>query len=442
MRGLIDVSKNWEGRIVNGKFPLRQWLGGSDHSAVFLTEWNADGLQKAAIKIIFVESLTAENLKEEVQLSRWADAAKLSHPHLLRLFEFGRCQIDDARFFYVVMEYAEENLGQILPERALSPAEVAEMLPPVAQALDFLHRQGFAHGHIKPSNIMAVENQLKISADSLRKIGEPDRQTPSAYIAPEVSSTGSSPQADVWSVGVMLVAIMTQHEPQTMNSQGGGVAISDKIPQPFYGKAQQCLRFDPRERCTIKEILGEVEVQNPSATPEVEKPALEKSGLEKSKKRWIVFAIIATLFLAALLGRRMMVQSPAIPPTESRPTEPQPSAASQSPASGSKPAQSGMIRGSVLRQVLPDVSRQAQSTIEGHVKVSVQVSVDASGNVSQAKFVSPVKSQYFANLALATALRWKFNPPQVDGQAAPSTWVLRFQFGRTSTQVFPTETKP
>jgi TonB family protein len=101
-----------------------------------------------------------------------------------------------------------------------------------------------------------------------------------------------------------------------------------------------------------------------------------------------------------------------------------------------------MTRGSVLHQVLPDVSRQAQSTIEGHVKVSVQVSVDASGNVAQAKFVSPVKSQYFANLALATALRWKFNPPQVDGQAAPSTWVLRFQFGRTSTQVFPTETKP
>jgi TonB family protein len=449
MRGLIDVSKNWEGRIVNGKFPLRQWLGGSDHSAVFLTEWNADGLQKAAIKIIFVESLTAENLKEEVQLSRWADAAKLSHPHLLRLFEFGRCQIDDARFLYVVMEYAEENLGQILPERALSPAEVAEMLPPVAQALDFLHRQGFAHGHIKPSNIMAVENQLNISAASLRKIGERDGQAPSAYIAPEVSSTGSTPEADAWSVGVMLVAIMTQHEPQTINTQGGGVAISDKIPQPFYGKAQQCLRFDPRQRCTMKEILGEVEVQNPPAAPEVEKPRLEKpglenTGLEKNKKRWIVIAIVAVLFLAVLLGRRMMVQPPAIPPTESRPTEPQSSAASQPPApfNDSKPVQSGMTRGSVLHQVLPDVSRQAQSTIEGHVKVSVQVSVDASGNVAQAKFVSPVKSQYFANLALATALRWKFNPPQVDGQAAPSTWVLRFQFGRTSTQVFPTETKP
>jgi TonB family protein len=96
----------------------------------------------------------------------------------------------------------------------------------------------------------------------------------------------------------------------------------------------------------------------------------------------------------------------------------------------------------VLRQVLPDVSRSAQNTIEGRVKISVQVSVDASGDVSQAKFVSPGPSKYFANLALAAARRWKFNPPQVDGQAVASEWILRFQFGRASTQVFPAETKP
>jgi TonB family protein len=96
----------------------------------------------------------------------------------------------------------------------------------------------------------------------------------------------------------------------------------------------------------------------------------------------------------------------------------------------------------VLQQVLPDVSRGAQNTIEGHVRVSVQVYVDASGNVSQAKLVSPGPSKYFANHALAAANRWKFTPPQRDGQAAASEWVLRFQFARAGTQVFPAETKP
>jgi len=143
---------------------------------VFLTERTGGGPQKAAIKLIRAEVFSAGNFDEAAQLSRWADSAKLSHPHLIRLFESGRGQIDASNFLYVVMEYAEENLAQILPQRALSPEEVKEMLPPTAETLALLHQAGFAHGRIKPSNIVAVDNQLKISADSLRKAGERDKQ--------------------------------------------------------------------------------------------------------------------------------------------------------------------------------------------------------------------------------------------------------------------------
>src|SRR5271166_4545203 len=194
--------KNWEGRAVDEKFPLRQWLGGSDRSAVFLTE--RSGGEKAAVKLI-----RAENL-EDAQLSRWAGAAKLSHPHLIRLFECGRCEIDGTRLLYVVMEHAEENLAEILPLRPLSPEEASEMLRPTAEALAYLHQSGFAHGRIRPSNIMAVDNQLKISADSLGKAGERDGVGSSPYDAPEVAGSGPSPAADVWSLGVTLVAVMTQ----------------------------------------------------------------------------------------------------------------------------------------------------------------------------------------------------------------------------------------
>ncbi len=107
-----------------------------------------------------------------------------------------------------------------------------------------------------------------------------------------------------------------------------------------------------------------------------------------------------------------------------------------------KPAQKGIVRGSVRQQVMPDVSRNAQNTIEGRLRVAVEVSVDASGNVSGAKFVSPGPSVYFANRALAAARGWKFNPPQVNGQAAASEWVLRFQFRKTSTEVSPAEKNP
>ena len=96
----------------------------------------------------------------------------------------------------------------------------------------------------------------------------------------------------------------------------------------------------------------------------------------------------------------------------------------------------------MLQQVLPEVSRGALNTITGHVKVVVRVAVDGSGNVSEATFKSAGPSQYFASRAMAAARRWKFNPPQVDGQGVPSEWDLRFMFGRGSTQAFPTQVKP
>ena len=118
-----ELWKNWEGREVDEKFPLRQWLGSSDHSAVFLTQRIGTGSQRTVIKLI-----RAESLDEDAQLSRWAAARKLSHPHLLRLFASGRCLIDGTRLLYVVMEYAEENLEATLTERPLTDREALEML--------------------------------------------------------------------------------------------------------------------------------------------------------------------------------------------------------------------------------------------------------------------------------------------------------------------------
>ena len=56
-----ETWKSWEGRVVDGEFPLRQWLGGSDHSAVFLTESANVPSKKTAIKLIPVEAGKTED---------------------------------------------------------------------------------------------------------------------------------------------------------------------------------------------------------------------------------------------------------------------------------------------------------------------------------------------------------------------------------------------
>jgi len=130
--------KTREGQVVGGKFSLRQWLGGSEHSAVFLTQQPGQPSANAAIKLIAADGAVADR-----QLSRWRAAAQLSHPHLMRIYEAGRCRVDGTPLLYVVMEYAEEDLSQILPQRPLAPSEVTDLLPPVLDALSYLHGQGF-----------------------------------------------------------------------------------------------------------------------------------------------------------------------------------------------------------------------------------------------------------------------------------------------------------
>lgn len=432
-----ELGKEWAGKLVDKKFPLRQRLGGSDHSAVFLTERAGSGTRKAAIKLI-----PAQNVDEDAQISQWASIAKLSHAHLMQLFECGRCHIEGVRCLYVVMECADENLGEVLPVRPLTPPEASEMLAPVAEALGFLHRAGFVHSRITPANITAVDNHLKLSTDSLRKIGEVDRSRPaSAYDAPEVAISGPSAAGDIWSLGMTLLAVLTQNAPKMRTGDSSPVAVPKTIPHPLREIARQCLQLDPQQRGTVHDIVRRLRA--PTATGAAK---VEEQRPPRNSNRWILALIVlAALLVGVWLSIEVLVHRTPTHATETQSATsqaPADTSAAQTPAPFSKGAQKGVTRGSVLQKVEPEVSRNAQKTITGRLKVSVQVAVDPSGNVSHAKFVTHGPSQYFANKALAAAERWKFNPPQVEGQPTASEWLLRFQFGQTSIQVLPEEVKP
>jgi TonB family protein len=110
--------------------------------------------------------------------------------------------------------------------------------------------------------------------------------------------------------------------------------------------------------------------------------------------------------------------------------------------SGGNLASDGMVKGTVLERAMPRVSASARRTIDGKIKVAVQVKVDPSGKVTEAKLISPGPSQYFARLALEAAREWKFSPPEQQGQAVVSEWTLRFGYRRSGTDVVSTQTAP
>ncbi|HEY6387637.1 MAG TPA: TonB family protein [Candidatus Acidoferrum sp.] len=263
---MTEASKQWEGQIVEGIFPLRQYLGGSDHSTVFLTEHGAGQPQKAAIKLFPADLATADS-----QISSWEFASQLSHPNLLRIFRAGRCRLGGDDLLYLVMEYAEEDLADILPQRALTPEETRDMLFPVLDALEYLHGKGFVHGDLKPANILATGDHLKLSSDAISRIGEAQSASKraSAYDPPEAASGMLMPAADVWSLGITLVEVLTQHLPEWPSGPNREPLVPTNLPAPFLEIARQCLRLEPQRRISVADIAERLNAREAVASASV-----------------------------------------------------------------------------------------------------------------------------------------------------------------------------
>lgn len=452
---MAESWKRWEGQVVNGALPLVRYLGGSDHSAVFLTERVGGSPQKAAIKLV-----SAGDYSEQ-QLARWKRAAKLAHPNLIRIFESGRCELEGTPLLYAVMEVAEEDLGQIIPERALTSDETRAMLPTVLRALGHIHGQGLVHGRIKPSNILAVGEQVKLSSDTLRGADDPtEARTVSPYDAPEVKTGKISPSSDVWSLGMTTGEILTQQRPQWDRSTDPGVKLPQGIPQPFEEIVRRCLVLDPQNRPTVAEIGELLQPERPAA----KKPVVQAAVVNEAKQKSVAWPYLLAVIVIALLGWALMSRSKApvpAPPADSvvpnkgklAPATPSP-VADQKPAGAEKPnpgthanarsleGGNASVKGAVLQRVMPRVAPSARETIEGKIRVRVRVKADPLGNVTEAWLESRGPSQYFARLALEAAREWKFTPPQAQGRAIPSEWRLQFGFRRTDTEVLPSQISP
>jgi len=336
--------KQCEGELAGGEFPLERYLGGGEASAVFLTRI-ASG--RAAIKLVLAGHAQAGELVE-----RWNRAATLRHPHLVRIFAAGTGTLAGLPIAYFVMEYAEENLAEVLRERPLTTGEARDMLPPVADALAYLHGQGLVHGNLKPSNILAVEDTVKISSEAV---------------------SAGHPAADLQALRMLLL--------QALRSSS-----ADALPFPFREAAQNC------------RSAGEIVAWLRSPAPPVAKPAVRKPGF-----RYYIAAAVLVVGAAIVADVALhRAAEPRVAPSAApdRPVEPQ----------RSMPA----AQGEIVRRVLPDIPAKARDTIRGKATVVVSVAVDPSGNVTEAT-LEPGGSPYFGGLALEAARHWQFAPAQDAG---------------------------
>ena len=428
----MEFGKQWQGQTADGRFPLEQFLGGSQETAVFLTRLpDKQSSNKAAIKLLLAGP------DADARLADWGRAVELSHPHLVRTFECGRCWLSGKELLYVVSECADENLAQVVPQRALSNEEADALLRPAMKALAYLHDRGLVHGHVRPSNVMAVNDQLKLSSDGVRVAGSPSRKPEaSGYDAPEVAAGDLSPAADVWSLGALLVEALSRRMP------AGKVGSDVGLQSPYDEIVRRCLVKNPSSRWTVRDIAGAIHLELPWPKPGTQadkktissvpstslgsRPGLLKPVLILGALIAATLAIVLTVRVFQHTSNAVHQSQPVSPATESQPAQP----------AAPVPASSG---GEVLQRILPNPSASALRTIQGHLKVRVQVAVDGVGNVSNARFLSPGPSKYFSRLAMEAAQQWKFRP--ANGQSSPSEWNLLFEFTRGGVQAFPQQVR-
>ena len=443
--------KQWDGQLVNGEFRLLQCLERSDDSAVFLVEQHAESQSKTTIRFIEANSKDAGE-----RLQCWEAASKLSHPNLLRILKTGRCQIDGEDFLYALSEFAEENLSQILPQRALTANEARQVLEATVSALTYIHHEGLIHGGLKPANIFAVDETVKISSDTLRLAGQPlpARTEESVYDAPETGAGTWLPSADVWSLGVTLCEALTQRLPVL---EGQQPTLPEGILQPFQEIIWHCLQLDPARRWSAARIAvclgGEKDegvvrqvtvpssaAQEPVAIASVPRsidpaPLPSRAGERQSAKWPYAIPLAAAVMVAIVLIARPKpptAQAPVQTAEENAPAASSPHAVNRAgrlreAASVSGAARAG--RGRVLERLMPQVSASALHTIHGKVRILLDVDVDETGSVRKASLRSG-QSRYFISHALEAAKRWEFQPPLVNDQPVASQWLVQFTFTR------------
>ncbi|MGA2848431.1 MAG: TonB family protein [Terracidiphilus sp.] len=456
-----SIGSDWVGRVVDGKFALLQWLGPSDFGGVFLAELDGLPWKQADVEFIPADAEDAEALT-----AAWELAAPLSHPHLIRLIDSGRCTIDTSFLIYAITEHPEEVLSEILPQRPLTPTEAGEALVSIVDALVYLHDCGIVHGHLKPENILVVEDRVKLSSRRLYKAGEPAWYTATRHVydAPETGNEPMSPASDVWSLGVTLVEALTQY-PVWDRTIDGEPVVPASIPDPFHTIARECLRTDPTRRCTLGDIKARLEQFAPAITVTesvlTEQDMTDPTPAEATAEKHAAIAIparhrgpamLAALFFLVALTLTLVVHSHHVQPTSpstgqgplpagkttlpaSQPAlSARPGPQRSAPVQGNQTSTKGATTGEVAERAMPDLLPNAVQSIRGQVNVTVRVSVDAGGKVESASLDSPGPSKYFAKMSLEAAQNWKFKPAQ-----APSAWLLHFTFTQAGTEITPVQ---
>jgi serine/threonine-protein kinase len=307
------------GHVIAGKFRLTRIIGRGGMGAV----WHAQSLTldiDVAVKLIRRDKAAPAAAIRLLQEAR--AAARLNHPSIVRVYEFGETQWGDP---FIAMEFLHgESLNTILTRKGrLPPATAVQTLLPVVSALSEAHSKGVVHRDLKPENIFLVTGEHgsltpKVVDFGIAKLmhSELDRSVTMAgevvgspdYMSPEQARGDEQvgEATDVWAFSVVLYEAITGRRPfdgPNYNSLIAAILTANPPSAAAFGACDAGF-WSILERGLAKDVAARWPTIKAMGT------ALASWACERGIEEDITGAQIARQWLAEKGGRRLLTVLP------------------------------------------------------------------------------------------------------------------------------------
>ncbi|SNT65541.1 Serine/threonine protein kinase [Asanoa hainanensis] len=290
--------------------------------------WRADDLvlsRPVAVKVLSVAP-TDERTRARARAEAWS-AARLSHPNIANVYDYGEDGGPHGDLPYLVMELVDgTTLAERLRSGPMAWRDAATICASAASALAHAHDRGLVHRDVKPANIMLSTSGVKVvdfGVALARGQNVSDTQgvvygTP-AYLAPEQLTGGSAePAGDVYGLGLLLYECLVGSRPWRAATAPEMIATRHADPSPALPPISglppavahlysRCVAADPESRPSAARVAAELRSARHVPDGETTRlplplrllPGLPPAGV--IARRSAVVAFLPLIVLAAVL---------------------------------------------------------------------------------------------------------------------------------------------
>jgi len=195
--------------VIHNRYRVIKLLGRGGMGAAYLVNDLSTPGTEIVLKVLqpsAMEGNEQDSLRHEFRV-----LARLRHPNLVRVYDYGR--LDEGTGHFFTMEYVSgKSLSEVV--KNLSTDEVTELAAQILRALEYVHSSGLIHGDIKDDNILVTQNKdgqhiVKLMDFGLavhtKAGGDVNVSGTIEYLAPErLRGAPPNPAVDLYAFGVLM----------------------------------------------------------------------------------------------------------------------------------------------------------------------------------------------------------------------------------------------